>query len=879
MFNQFSNFTKYIGTPFEEDILPIIPAGAQLKPDSSLTAGHLGKIPGRWLSNEKVWVGFHQWQLNRARKGSLQRWEAWQKETGVAIAIGLNTRIFHAFDIDTDNVEIADFAEALIVTCCGAPLAVRLRHDNPARRVLIYEFNQHTMPIHKHVLRLRTKPKEVEEPEEKEAETHIVELLATGQQVVIEGPHAKGSMHYWRDGKGLIEAYSAGKVNRYDLGKKGEAAMLDGDKAAEAMRTLRDQADAKGIEVVKAALPTPSERRDAVPIKAPLSPHAESDLDLLKRAVQAIDLNHPRFDGYGEWLTLFRAVCAACGGNMEFFYDVVLPWLMTNPTNGQDDGEARMEAKWKSFDSSIHGAEYVYQQASLFGFTEGLAEIARRLFAASETVGADDADDAGGTGGGNNGAPTASVGSTGPTGFPDTHDAIAQALADTFAGKWRYNADDKKWYRFDGVLWQQDIAVMDDIRAYCRQLSARLRATVGGNQGAQRSRALESYGTWASIQRALQQNADMVVGEKSFDRDKHLFNTPDGVIDVETGILHEHSPELLMRHVAKVSPDYGAIGRYEEASPRFIGLLQRLANGRAWVTPAMQRILGSSLSGNRRHQHFLFIQGEKGTGKSQLLIVMLRLLGSYAKGLTDSFLIKTGGEKRFDMHTIIGKRLLIKDETQKGSTYDETRICDLTTSPVLQAEIKGGATVPFENTASLIMAGNHRPHWVSPEAGGLPDRMLLLDVNGCEKIRDTEKDIANFAERIVEEEGPAILMWLIEGAVLDHADVGAKEYKQLVAPMLDEAQNEARESSIYMRWIESERMRLHPDAEIDATEAYEMFHRWSADKQPPGRLAYRDTRSDFRSALTSLFSGQLEWRRRTTGPHKGRWMIRGLGVS
>ena len=34
-----------------------------------------------------------------------------------------------------------------------------------------------------------------------------IEVLGQGQQVVAEGPHAKGAMHYWQDGIGLIEAF------------------------------------------------------------------------------------------------------------------------------------------------------------------------------------------------------------------------------------------------------------------------------------------------------------------------------------------------------------------------------------------------------------------------------------------------------------------------------------------------------------------------------------------------------------------------------------------------------------------------------------------------------------------------------------------------
>jgi phage/plasmid-associated DNA primase len=37
----------------------------------------------------------------------------------------------------------------------------------------------------------------------------------------------------------------------------------------------------------------------------------------------------------------------------------------------------------------------------------------------------------------------------------------------------------------------------------------------------------------------------------------------------------------------------------------------------------------------------------------------------------------------------------------------------------LSAEIKGGAEFDFPNTIKLFLAGNHRPNFISGEAGGL----------------------------------------------------------------------------------------------------------------------------------------------------------------
>jgi hypothetical protein len=50
----FSNFVKYVGTPVDRYILPIIPVGSKLTEVSKITPAQLGKIPSRWNPNEKA---------------------------------------------------------------------------------------------------------------------------------------------------------------------------------------------------------------------------------------------------------------------------------------------------------------------------------------------------------------------------------------------------------------------------------------------------------------------------------------------------------------------------------------------------------------------------------------------------------------------------------------------------------------------------------------------------------------------------------------------------------------------------------------------------------------------------------------------------------
>jgi len=107
MTNPPSDFLKYIGTPLQKLVLPIIPAGDPLREDSSLTADHLGKIPGKFAPALGNWTGYHNWQYNISTPAMLQRWQEWQRTTS-AIAIGVRLGELLAVDIDCDDQAIAD---------------------------------------------------------------------------------------------------------------------------------------------------------------------------------------------------------------------------------------------------------------------------------------------------------------------------------------------------------------------------------------------------------------------------------------------------------------------------------------------------------------------------------------------------------------------------------------------------------------------------------------------------------------------------------------------------------------------------------------------------------------------------------------------------
>jgi hypothetical protein len=564
----------------------------------------------------------------------------------MAVAIGMNTAIFNVVDIDSDNPEIADLIECHAVRYLGATPAVRLRHGS-SRRVLVYERDQHTAPISK----ARFTFKDANGAE------HAVEFLARGQQVVIEGPHAKGDMYYWRDG-GLIEHREAIGAN-----------LITADKVDSFFRAVAEWVEkTEGFERVRLALPSGGNRGVAVKI-ALNSKHVASDKGMLAKAIRAIDINDQRLADYDTWCALFRAMWAACGGDRQFYYDHILPWLAGNPENTEEE----MEAKLDSFKDSQLGYEYVYGIAADFGFMEGLDSIADQLFGGPTDPAPARPGDQGDTRNDTGIAPLPAQPS-GPIPPSDTHWQLAAAFIEQHGANWRYNVDARSWCAFNGLVWELCDCMPDVVGRMLAELGVRIYQTVAGPAAERRFRALQSFGTINSVVRLMQGLPQMVVRDVDFDSHPHLLNTPDGVIDLRTGELQSHNSSLLIRKITLVSPDFRALVNYERLCPRFFDVLRNVAADRSWVIPAIRAWFAYCLTGALKHQALLFLHGPPGVGKTLIIQVLFDLLHTYSFLLDESFFSKNGGDaKRFDMANIVGKRLLFMDETQLGMTWDETR--------------------------------------------------------------------------------------------------------------------------------------------------------------------------------------------------------------
>ena len=71
-----TRFNDYIGIPFLEGLLPIMPIGATLSPSSKIDPSKIGKIPGEG-HDDGWWVDFAGWQNHKPTPGLIKPFDRW----------------------------------------------------------------------------------------------------------------------------------------------------------------------------------------------------------------------------------------------------------------------------------------------------------------------------------------------------------------------------------------------------------------------------------------------------------------------------------------------------------------------------------------------------------------------------------------------------------------------------------------------------------------------------------------------------------------------------------------------------------------------------------------------------------------------------------
>ena len=312
------SFKALADAGYLQALLPIVPPDVDFKGDPEVR----GKVPGKPGSG-KTWYAIKHWAKSRPTDEAIARWDAFRTKA----SIGVQTREHPAVDIDVDDPVLADKIEKLATEMFG-PAPTRTRGG--ARRLMLYGLDG--APFRKRRVKF----------EDATGQTHVVELLADGQQFVAYGKHKSGQYYTWRNG----DPVTAGADGLTQINTDQVKAFFD---------ELDFMLEVAGCTHVKGS--GGGEMGERLPIgDQSLMGDAQTVLEALK-AIPCDDLD------YDQWIAVLAATKAALGGDEEH-YDAVEEWCLQY----EDNTPEQIKAKWDSIADSEVGANYLFRHAHEHGF-------------------------------------------------------------------------------------------------------------------------------------------------------------------------------------------------------------------------------------------------------------------------------------------------------------------------------------------------------------------------------------------------------------------------------------------------------------------------------------------------------------------------------
>lgn len=330
------------------------------------------------------------------------------------------------------------------------------------------------------------------------------------------------------------------------------------------------------------------------------------------------------------------------------------------------------------------------------------------------------------------------------------------------------------WRAWDGHCWRpgRDFvvqllaqAIPEAIRAEADQMA---RAGVDSKEVGRHRRWAhnsEGAGVIAAAMRLAQPHLDirhlrkadgLRHDEPHFDRDPHVLNCPNGIVDLRSGELRQPDPRAWHSKSTGVPYDPRAECGF------FIATLE-LFQPDPVMREYLQRALGSACLGVCVEQEFFINYAPGANGKSTILNAAREALGDYgaAAGIatfTDER--RQGSGPSPDRARLLGVRFLTVAEAE-GRRLDVGFIKQATGGDPVTARHLHREPVEFRLTARFFFLCNARPE-ISDPSNGMWRRVRLIPWP-VTLPKERQINPAEVEARL-RNERPGILRWLVEGA-------------------------------------------------------------------------------------------------------------------
>ena len=313
----------------------------------------------------------------------------------------------------------------------------------------------------------------------------------------------------------------------------------------------------------------------------------------------------------------------------------------------------------------------------------------------------------------------------------------------------RFFTDLEVWHLWTGDHWKPASRqhVISELRGHLRSIESDLRTGT-----------LLRNGRIKSVEELCRSNRASLAHSSDYDCDPDILGVSGGHVELKTGrLITPGDPSLKITRIAPVRPQQS-----REAPPtKFLKFLDRIFKGDQEVMQFIQRLCGYCLTGRTDEQKFFFMYGAGRNGKSVLIEVMMKIMGSLAvKSSTEVFLKSRGQKHPTGLAGILDARLVMATEIPSGARWDESLLKDFTGGEQVAARKMRQDFSSKQPVGKVILSGNNQPSFDSLDVG-MRARLVLIPF---EVTIPPEEQVPNLAATLVSEEGPSILRWMLDGA-------------------------------------------------------------------------------------------------------------------
>lgn len=321
---------------------------------------------------------------------------------------------------------------------------------------------------------------------------------------------------------------------------------------------------------------------------------------------------------------------------------------------------------------------------------------------------------------------------------------------------------------------------------------------------------------------------DMRVRQADMDADPYALNTPDGVIDLKTGGLRPHNPREWHSRITGCGYNPTAT---DADCPKWIAFLNTTFQGKSDMIAYIQRLLGYIAVGEVTEHILAFLWGPGGfNGKTALANLLLNLLGSYAKVASGNFLLEGHAPHTEEIASMNGARLIVCSEVNQDSKFDEQRSKHFTGGDDLEGRHLYGTTFDFKPSHTLLVLGNERPG-VAVGGNSFFRRFHLIPF--LHQVPEKDR-VLKYEDVLLAEEGPAIMAWIVRGAV-DMIGKGIRTPAEVTAATKEFQDSE----DVVGQFLSDCTMRRSRDYYVTSSDLYARYEAWCKENGEKAKASNR----------------------------------------